>query len=285
MAPGAGASAAPDGVPPAPEAGERPAAPERRAGRDATPPAPAKPELIAIDASPAAALRSAIAVVPGVAAVGEPSSRAMGRLRSAIGQPDSAGISVTEGQEQWAVDVAIVASLQRPLRDTARAAQLAAIAALSGSGRTVAEVNVEVLDAEDAAEPVGVAAPSGGTHANPAPSGTEAGSALAGHIRVSSRALRSVVTHLAARTFGVPAERIGVSLSDEAGELALRLNLPLPVASLLEPAAPGAASLRERALNERVPLRRAVAELTGTSLSRVDVRVTGSTEPLSGSAA
>lgn len=260
----------------------RPAATTPPAASPATP----EPELISVDESPEAALRAAIAVVPGVAAVGEPASRAMGRLRSAIGQPDGAGVSVTEGQEQWAVDVSIVASHDRPLRDTAAAAQRAAATALSGSGRSVSEVNVEVLDAEELAQPVGIAAPAGGTQADYPASSGDVAEVPAGHIRVSSRALRSVVSHLAARAFGVPAARIGVNLSDEAGELALRLNLHLPVAGLLEPTpGPSLGSLRERALNERAPLRRAVAQLTGATLSRVDVRVTGVNEATSGSAA
>ncbi|WP_394160405.1 hypothetical protein [Galactobacter valiniphilus] len=262
-----------------------PASPGEAPAPLAEPGAP-EPELISVDESPEAALRAAIAVVTGVAAVGEPASRAMGRLRSAIGQPNGAGVSLTEGQEQWAVDVSIVASLDRPLRETAAAAQRAAAAALSGSGRSVSEVNVEVLDAEELAQPVGIAAPAGGTQADHAPSSSDGAAAPAGHIRVSSRALRSVVSHLAARAFGVPAERIGVNLSDEAGELALRLNLHLPVAGLLEPTSgPSLGSLRERALNERAPLRRAVAQLTGATLSRVDVRVTGVNEATSGSAA
>jgi len=224
-----------------------------------------------------------------VVAVGEPVSRALGRLREAIGQAERGGVEVAEGSEQIAVDISIVTELRRPLRATARAAQAAAAARLASSGREVTEVNVEVLDVEAAPAP---AAPEAGDAASGTVSGSQGSGdasasdapAVPGHVRVSTRALRSVATRLAAETFAVPARRIGVVLSDEGGDLALRLNLPLPVEPLVSShtdgsPAPPAASVRERALGRRAGLRARFQELTGTALSRVDVRVTGVLDP------
>lgn len=230
---------------------------------------PGDVEPLPVDTSPAAALRSAVLGVPGVLTVGEPASRAIGKLRSAIGKPDAAGVIVTEGTEQMAVDIAIVASITRPLRDTAHAAQRAALEALQDSGRAVVEVNVEVLDAQTQQPTVLSLA------AEPGPAVEQGSAPINGHIRVSSKALRSAAAELAQEFFQVPAARVGVNLSDEAGELALRLNLPLPVAPLLESNGASGPSLRERALTQRAPLRRRFGEVTGTVLSRVDVRVTG----------
>lgn len=293
----------------------------------------------------AARLHDEVSALPGVAAVGEPVSRALGRLRSVMGRPDSAGVQVTEGSDEVAVDLSIVARLSHPVRQTAAAVQATAQALLASEGWRVAEVNVDVIDtalAEPgadlppaeaplssfpvaaAAEPVAPIAdpavhaetaeaevpsdrPDGGGRAGQAASGLflskepladditaadddlladlgpaeaavlDGAGSVPGHVRVSPRALSSAAAQLAAATFNVPAGRVGVSLQDEAGGLALRLNLPLPVLPLsLSPGpVPAGDSVRDRALNLRAPLRRAFETATGTSLSRVDVRVTG----------
>ena len=293
----------------------------------------------------AARLHDEVSALPGVAAVGEPVSRALGRLRSVMGRPDSAGVQVTEGSDEVAVDLSIVARLSHPVRQTAAAVQATAQALLSSEGWRVAEVNVDVIDTApvepgadlpttdatlssvpvtSSSAPVApVADPAvheetaeaevpsdqsdDGGQAGQAASGlflsktplpdditaadedllADLGSAEAavldgagsvpGHVRVSPRALSSAAAQLAAATFNVPAGRVGVSLQDEAGGLALRLNLPLPVLplSLVPGPVPAGDSVRDRALNLRAPLRRAFEAATGTSLSRVDVRVTG----------
>lgn len=241
-------------------------------------PGPASPAPIAAlapaqDTSPAGIIRRAVTDVPGVLGVGEPVSRALGRLAQAIGQDSSAGVSVTQGDAELAVDLGIVASFTYPLRDTAERVQQAVAAALADAGRTLAEVNVEVLEvAGDQKSPSPGTAPAPRAPANHAASGK-----IPGHVRVGSRALSSTAQHLAARAFCVPVNRVGISLRDDAGDLALRLNLPLPVKPLGAAAAPGAADapIRERALGLRAPLRRDFEAVTGARLSRVDVQVTG----------
>lgn len=243
---------------------------------------PAHATEAAEDTSPAVIIRRAVTGVPGVLGVGEPVSRALGRLAQAIGQDSSAGVSVTQGNAELAVDLGIVVSYTYPLRDTAARVQQAVAAALADAGRTLAEVNVDVLEVaadEKNPSPGTVPAPLGG--ADQAASGS-----IPGHVRVGSRALSSTAQQLAARAFVVPVNRVGISLRDDAGDLALRLNLPLPVRPLSATApsaapepVPGAdgeaASLRERALGLRAPLRRDFEAVTGARLSRVDVQVTG----------
>ena len=231
--------------------------------------------------------------VPGVLSVGEPVSRVLDRLRSVMGRPDAAGVELAQGEEQIAVDLSIVASPARPVRETAAAVQSAATAQLQLTGREVAEVNVEVLDvaASESASSTGstLGGLQGGSGAPEAPSLEPTGSAsVPGHIRVSSRALRSAALLVAAESFGVPAARVGVALGDEAGSLSLRLTLPVPLEPLrarpaTEPSTPsGLPSVPPPAppLSQRVEtLRRALKQryelLTGTSVARVDVGITG----------
>lgn len=106
---------------------------------------------------------------------------------------------------------------------------------------------------------------------------------VAGHNRITTEALTSTARAVAAETFGVDPERVKASFSDDRGLLALLLALPLPVPPLArvlqEPGVVGSygGPLRDRAERFRAPILHRVQQLTGARLSRVDVRIIGST--------
>ena len=101
---------------------------------------------------------------------------------------------------------------------------------------------------------------------------------LAGHTRISTQALTSSARIIASEVFDVQPGSIKVTLNDEFGALALRLSLPLPIAPLAydRPEKLDASeSVMARARDARSTLRDRFVELTGSHVSRVDVRVTG----------
>ncbi len=106
---------------------------------------------------------------------------------------------------------------------------------------------------------------------------------LAGHNRITTQALTSTAQAVAGDVLGVPPAQIRASFSDDRGLLALLLALPLPVPPLArvvrEPDLVGTfgGPLWARADAARSPILERVQELTGTRLSRVDIRIIGST--------
>lgn len=326
-------STAPDVPPPsrpAPSLAKAPAGPEQGQHEESQAPEPPAPPATGTsdprsDAFPkrgessalATAVRTAVLAVPGVAGVGEPVSRVLGRIAQAMGQDSGFGVAVTGGEEDLVVDLGFVARPVRPLRNTAEAVRAAVASVVGAHGRRATEVNIDVLDVAapnpDSAAPGGANAeavspeaptaqdtatgePPGptGLGSDPAAATTPSGSAptgpglaasgtVPGHVRISSRALSSTARHLAAATFGTPERRISVTLQDDAGDLALRLNLPLPLTGLR--AAPPESTLRTRALKLRTPLRVEFERITGAKLSRVDVLVTGIVTDADGGAA
>ena len=104
---------------------------------------------------------------------------------------------------------------------------------------------------------------------------------LAGHNRISTQALTSTAKAAAAEFFGVPASSIRVGWSDDQGMLAMSLSLPVSLPALNRIAAdPGlvaraGGSVWERAHAAKPFLKDKVTALTGSLVSRVDVRVTG----------
>ncbi|KAD4060586.1 hypothetical protein GD627_00275 [Arthrobacter yangruifuii] len=105
------------------------------------------------------------------------------------------------------------------------------------------------------------------------------GAPLAGHNRISTQALTSTAQAAAAEYFGVPAQQVRVQWADERGLLALSVFLPiaLPPLQTLTPAMlqRSGGTVWERAHAAKPVLLRRVAELTGSRLSRVDIRITG----------
>lgn len=103
---------------------------------------------------------------------------------------------------------------------------------------------------------------------------------LAGHTRISTQALSSTAAAAAAEFFGVAPQLIRVAWADDRGLLALSISLPIPVQPLQKVARrPDLAGPREtvleRARAAKPVLRSRVTELTGSIVSRVDIRITG----------
>ncbi len=110
---------------------------------------------------------------------------------------------------------------------------------------------------------------------------TSPGQALSGHNRISTQALTSVARAAAANVLGVSADQIRASWRDEEGLLALSLVLPVAIPSLnrivRDPSLLDnlGGSIWERALAARGAILEEVTSLTGSQLSRVDIRITG----------
>lgn len=86
--------------------------------------------------------------VSGVHALGGGAARAIGALRSAIGNDDRGqGVKVEVGERQVAADVTIVAEYPAPLQDVAEGVRSAVARAIQQIvGMEVAEINVTVQD-------------------------------------------------------------------------------------------------------------------------------------------
>jgi hypothetical protein len=103
-----------------------------------------------------------------------------------------------------------------------------------------------------------------------------------GHTRISTQALASAARLITAQAYGVDVSGVRVMLNDELGSLALGLNLALP-ADALDPDGPAAGdgwhgdadSVWARARDVRAEVRDQFTDLTGSHVSRVDIRVTG----------
>jgi hypothetical protein len=103
------------------------------------------------------------------------------------------------------------------------------------------------------------------------------GEALHGRNRISARAIRSVVTAIAATELHTPANTVGIDLADDAGALALTVSAPIGVASLTRVTGAQRASSRtvlERAAAAQETIRTRVLELTGSTIGTVNLRLT-----------
>ena len=97
-----------------------------------------------------------------------------------------------------------------------------------------------------------------------------------GRNRIASRAIRAVVSAVAATELGAPAKAVGVQLDDDNGALAVTVSAPIGIPSLLgaQPAWGSTASVLDRAGAARDTIRTRVHELTGSQISTVNVRLT-----------
>ena len=115
----------------------------------------------------------------------------------------------------------------------------------------------------------------------PAAAAAARNSGLAGHNRISTQALTSTAKVAAAEFFDVPPSAIRVVWSDDQGMLAMSLSLPVSLPALNRIAAdPGllaraGGSVWDRAHAAKPFLKEKVTGLTGSLVSRVDIRVTG----------
>ncbi|MHA7154550.1 hypothetical protein [Arthrobacter sp. TMN-50] len=104
---------------------------------------------------------------------------------------------------------------------------------------------------------------------------------LAGHNRISAQALTSTARAVAADIFDIPAQQIRASWSDDQGLLALRLALPIAVPPLTrivrDPSLVSGfgGSIWDRTHAAKALILQRVTQLSGSQLSRVDIRITG----------
>lgn len=109
----------------------------------------------------------------------------------------------------------------------------------------------------------------------------ETTTSLAGHNRISTQALTSLAQAAAAEALGVAPSDIRADWSDDDGLLALSIVAPISVPALtdvlrnpLRVQALGG-SIWERALAAKATVLETVTRLSGSQLSRVDIRISG----------
>lgn len=113
-----------------------------------------------------------------------------------------------------------------------------------------------------------------------APAPAAPGQVLNGHNRISTQALTSLAKAAAAREFGVDAQDVRADWADDDGLLALSLVTPIRVPPLQAAMEPGridvvGGSIWQRAVQAKARILATVTELSGASLSRVDIRISG----------
>ena len=107
------------------------------------------------------------------------------------------------------------------------------------------------------------------------------GRVLAGHTRVSTQALTTTAQGVAAEMLGVPPELVRASWRDESGSLALALSMPIGIPSLdrvlADPrlVAGFGGTVRDRVQAAKGLILERIALLSGSALSRVDIRIIG----------
>jgi len=104
---------------------------------------------------------------------------------------------------------------------------------------------------------------------------------LAGHNRFSTQALTSLAKAACAEALDVAAQDVRVEWHDDDGLLALSLVSPVSVPGLGEVVRDASVlnsaggSIWDRAVNAKAAIRARVMQLSGSELSRVDIRVSG----------
>jgi uncharacterized alkaline shock family protein YloU len=107
------------------------------------------------------------------------------------------------------------------------------------------------------------------------------GRVLSGHNRISTQALTSLARAAAAQALGVDAHDVRADWSDDDGLLALSLVSPIkipPLEAVVRDTARVAAfggSIWERTVTAKAQILATVSTLSGASLSRVDIRISG----------
>ena len=104
---------------------------------------------------------------------------------------------------------------------------------------------------------------------------------LAGHNRISTQALSSVAKAAAAQILAVPPAQVRVSWNDDDGFLALSISSPMgapPLSAISrdpDRLKEGGGSILARATAAKASILTQVEHLSGSRLSRVDVRISG----------
>lgn len=110
------------------------------------------------------------------------------------------------------------------------------------------------------------------------PAGVSADDRLVGRTTVSAKAFTRIIAVVAGNALGVRARQIRSDIADDAGRLSLVVRSPIRVAPLrirtgeIRPPAP---SLLDRVSEAQRIIRSEVESLTGSTISRVEVRLTG----------
>lgn len=104
--------------------------------------------------------------------------------------------------------------------------------------------------------------------------------AFNGHNRISTQALTSLAKVAAAQALGIDAQDVRADWTDDDGLLALSILAPISVPPLRAAAAVRASELSsgsiwERTVQAKALILESVSELSGASLSRVDIRISG----------
>ena len=114
-----------------------------------------------------------------------------------------------------------------------------------------------------------------------APAPAVRGQAFSGHNRISTQALTSLAKAAAAQALGVDPQEVRADWADDDGLLALSLVTPISIPPLrsveLDPSRVTAAggSIWERTVAAKGRILATVSELSGSRLSRVDIRISG----------
>jgi hypothetical protein len=98
--------------------------------------------------------------------------------------------------------------------------------------------------------------------------------ALRGRTTITSRAVRRVVAAVTADALEVPAIDVAVTLTDDAGKLAVEARTPIRIPALAARPEEGG-TLVERLTRAQTTVRDRVLDLTGSTVGRVDLRITG----------
>ena len=95
-----------------------------------------------------------------------------------------------------------------------------------------------------------------------------------GRNTIAPRAVRRVVSAVTAEQLGVDAKSVSVNLSDHAGDLTMTASAPIHVAPLGTGARrPG--TIVERLTRAQAAIRERSLALTGTSITEIDLHITG----------
>lgn len=96
-----------------------------------------------------------------------------------------------------------------------------------------------------------------------------------GRTTIASRAVRRVVSAVTAEALDVTASDVSVELDDHGGELHVTARTSIRVPPLGESTRRSSGTLLERLSRAQTTIRTRCLELTGSSIGRVDLRITG----------
>ena len=106
-----------------------------------------------------------------------------------------------------------------------------------------------------------------------------------GRNRISSKAIRAVVSAITASELGVTAKNVDVQLTDDNGGLAIGISAPIAIAALAAVrtgssrlavrSTSAQATLIERVTSAQNIIRGRMLDLTGSSVGAVNIRLTG----------